>query len=104
MNVKVYTQGRNGYDAKGVFDGKGVTVKKGSQLSKTVASKVNPIVIRLRSDRKTVSEEYILLKDVTFRSASTAATFVKENVSNGMRVWKVESGKDLGKYREEING
>lgn len=104
MNVKVYTKGRNGYSAKGVFDGKGVTVKKGSQLSKTVALKVNPIVIRLRSDRKIVSEESVLLKDVTFRSASTAATFVTGNVSNGMRVWKVEPGKDLGKYKEENNG
>ena len=27
-NVKVYTKGRGGYDATGIFDGKGVTVKK----------------------------------------------------------------------------
>ena len=26
------------------------------------------------------------------------------NISNGMRVWKVSAGKDLGKYREETNG
>ena len=31
-----------------------------------------------------------------FRSASTAASFVTGNISNGMRVWKLESGKTLG--------
>lgn len=103
MQVKVFTQGRNGYDAKGIFDGKGVTVKKGSILSPVVASKVNPVVSRLRNDRKTVSEDYVLIKDVSFRSASTAATFVTGNISNGMRVWKVKPGLDLGRYMEETN-
>lgn len=28
MNVKVYTKGRGGYDDTGIFDGKGVTIKK----------------------------------------------------------------------------
>ena len=99
----MYTKGRGGYDAIGIFDGKGVTVKKGSMLSKTIAAKVNPIVERLRKDDKVVSSDFVLLKDVSFRSASTAATYVTGNISNGMRVWKVSPGKDLGKYREEIN-
>ena len=30
------------------------------------------------------------------RSASTAASFVTVNISSGMRVWKLESGKTLG--------
>ena len=51
-----------------------------------------------------MSSDFTLLKDVPFRSASTAATFVTGNISNGMRVWKVSPGKDLGKYKEEIIG
>lgn len=103
MNVKVYTKGRGGYDANGIFDGKGVTVKKGSILSKTTAAKVNPVVKKLRKDNDVVSSDFILLKDVSFRSASTAATFVTGNISNGMRVWKVSPGEDLGKYKEKMN-
>lgn len=102
MDVNVYAKGRMGYNAKGIYDGKGLTIKKGSILSHAVASKVNPIVTKLRNDRETVSEDYILLKDVSFRSASTAATFVTGNISNGMRVWKVEPGKDLGTYTKEV--
>lgn len=65
---------------------------------------MNPIVEKLQKDANIVSSDFILLKDVSFRSASTAATFVTGNISNGMRVWKVSPGKDLGKYKEEING
>ena len=104
MRIKVFTKGRNGYDAFGIFNGKGITVQKGSVIAREIASKVNPIVRKLREDKKVVSPDYVLLKDVEFRSASTAATFVTGNISNGMRVWKVEKGKDLGKYREEIDG
>lgn len=104
MNIKVFTKGRNGYDAVGIYDGKGVTVKKGSVISNVTAAKVNPIVSKLRSDKTVVSADFVVLKDVKFRSPSTAATFVTGNISNGMRVWKVSEGKDLGKYREEANG
>ncbi len=104
MNVEIFAKGRNGYDAIGYFDGKGVTVKKGSILCKTTATNVNPIVIKLRNDRSIVSADFVLLKDVAFRSASTAANFVTGNISNGMRVWKVSHRKDLGKFKEEING
>lgn len=103
-NIKVFTKGRNGYDAVGSYDGKGVTVKRGSVISKETVAKVNPIVSKLSVDKTIVSSDFVVLKDIKFRSPSTAATFVTGNISNGMRVWKVEDGKDLGKYREEING
>ena len=40
MNVEVYTKGRlNNYEAYGIFDGKGLVVKKGSKVSEKVAKK-----------------------------------------------------------------
>ena len=47
---------------------------------------MNPIVEKLRKDDNVVSSDFILLRDVSFRIASTAATFVTGNISNGMRV------------------
>lgn len=105
MHVKVFCSGKqNNYEAKGVYDGKGVTVLKGSKISEKTADNVNPIVRKLRDDKKTVSKNFVTLRDIQFRSPSTAATFVCGNISNGLRVWKVEKGIDLGKYKENQNG
>ncbi len=103
MNVEVYTKGRlNNYEAYGIFDGKGLVVKKGSKVSEKVAKNVNPIVIKLRE--KVLQGDFTTKEDVQFRSPSTAAAFVTGNVSNGFRVWKVEQGVDLGMYKEKNNG
>ena len=105
MKTKIYTKGRlNDYEAFGVYDGKSVVVLKGSKISNKVASKINPVVIKKRSDKTLVSDSYVTLMDISFRSPSTAAAFVTGNISNGMRVWKVEEGMDLGKYKENNNG
>ena len=102
MNINIYSKGRlNYYDAKGIYDGKGVTVKKGSIISEKLAEKVNPIVRRMRENRDIVSDENVTLVDVKFRSPSTAATFISGNISNGLRVWKVKEGMDLKTYLEE---
>ena len=99
MEVKVYAKGRtNNYEAYGIFDGKGLVVKKGSRVSEKIAANVNLIVLKKR--KECVSSDYITKEDVSFRSPSTAAAFVSGNVSNGFRVWKVEKSIDLGKYRE----
>ena len=97
MDIRVFTNGRNGrYCANGIFDGKNLKVLQGSRISYTVGAKVNPIVEELRKNPKIVSQDYVVLEDIIFRSASTAASFVTGNISNGMRVWKLESGKTLG--------
>ena len=47
MEVKVYAKGRtNNYEAYGIFDGKGLVVKKGSRVSEKIAANVNPIVLK----------------------------------------------------------
>ena len=101
MAIKVYANGRNdAYEACGVFDGKNLTVKKGSRISEKVSGRIQPIVTSLRNDASVVSAEYILLKDVAFRSPSTAASFVSGTISNGMIKWKNEEGKTLKSLQE----
>lgn len=47
MEDKVYAKGRtNNYEAYGIFDGKGLVVKKGSRVSEKIAANVNPIVLK----------------------------------------------------------
>lgn len=101
MEMKVYTKGRNGaYDALGIFDGKNLTVLKGSRIAEKTSGKIQPIVAKLRGDISVVSKEYILLKDICFRSPSTAASFVSGTISNGMIKWKNESGIALKSLQE----
>lgn len=96
MELKVTAKGRgSNYEATGIFDGKGLTVLKGSKISDTVGAKTNPIAIKLRTQKDTVNN-FILQKNVSFRSPSTAASFVTGNIANGMRVWKLEDGRPLG--------
>jgi len=105
MEVKVFTKGKtNNYDARGIYDGKGITVLKGSKISDKAVEKLNPVVLKKRNDSSIVSSDWRLLEDVWFRSPSTAATFVSGNISNGLRVWKVDKGVDLGNYKEAQNG
>ena len=56
---------------------------------------MNPVAVKLR-ERKDTVDNFVLQKDVTFRSSSTAASFVTGSIANGMRVWKLKDGKPLG--------
>lgn len=98
MDIRVLTNGRNGLSIVPMeySMGKKLKVLQGSRISNSVRAKVNPIVEELRKTPKLVSQDYVVLEDIMFRSASTAASFVTGNISNGMRVWKLESGKTLG--------
>ena len=102
MEIEVITKGRNmRYDAVGIYDGKGLTVLKGSRISATVASKMNPVAVKLRARKDTVDNDFVLQRDVTFRSSSTAASFVTGSIANGMRVWKLKDGKSLSSMNEK---
>ena len=103
MEIEIIAQGRNmRYDAVGLYDGKGVTVLKGSKISSTVGKKVNPIVTKLRSQSDTVNSDFVLQRDVKFRSSSTAASFITGSIVNGNRVWKLKDGTPLGNLHEEL--
>lgn len=96
MEIEVTARGRNeGYDAYGVYDGKGLIVKAGSRIAPKVSAKIQPIVIKLRNDSNVVSRNYIVQKDVRFRSASTAASFVAGTIQNGKIKWRDTAGKTL---------
>ena len=99
MKVKVIAKGKqNSYYANGIYDGKGVIVLKGSSISSKVAKKIQPIVAKVRNNPEIVSKDMILLQDINFRSASTAASFVTGNISNGKRVWRTENGIKLKEW------
>lgn len=97
MKVNVSAKGRNNlYSAKGIYSDAGFIVLKGSRISAKIGSKLNPIAEKIRADRDKVSNDYIVLDDIVFRSPSTAATFVTGHIANGNIVWKLDSGKPLG--------
>lgn len=89
IDIKVFTKAKNGYNAVGIYDGKGVTVKNESVISKVTVARVNPIVSKLRSGKKVISTDFVMLKDVKFRSPSTLSTFVTENVCGRSKMEKI---------------
>lgn len=98
MNIKVFWKSKHNdaYDAKGVFDGKGLTVLAGS--------KVNPMLTSTRHVRDMydgyIDSNCALTKDIYFKSPSTAATFVSGRSANGWVEWKDENGAVLQNYRD----
>ena len=54
-DIKVFTKGRNGYNAVGIYDPTRFQVKKGSVILNMTAAMVNPIISKLRSDKTIVS-------------------------------------------------
>lgn len=94
--LKLYTKSRDGlYQAEAVFENGEVTVLKGSKINIKKNANFRPSVevSTKRNDLSLVNSEGILLKDVTFKSLSTGATFVTGRIANGMIVWKTEDGK-----------
>ena len=87
--------------AIGIYDGKGMTVLKCSRISATVASKMNPVGVKLRRKKDTVDDDFVLQRDVVFRSSSTAASFVTGSIANVMRVWKLKDGKPWSSMQEK---
>ncbi len=96
MTLNLHTVSRdNLFDAKATYkDGK-VTVLKKSRINLGFSSAFKPsaIIMDTIKDPKIVGKDGILLKDITFNSLSTTATFVTGRVSNGMITWKTSDGK-----------
>ena len=85
----------NLYQAQALFDGLTTIVLAGSQInmSNNPGYKPSQIIRSIRDDRSIVTNEGIVLKDVSFNTLSAAATFVTGRVANGMMVWKTDDGK-----------
>ena len=97
--MKVYIiREKTGIKATGEFDPatRSVTVLKGSVLSNSVAhTEKFRGAISVEKSREGVLKGNVLMKDVAFKSASTAANFVTGNSTNGLIAWKSKDGKTI---------
>ena len=96
MQLELHTVSRNNlFDATAVYLDGIVTVKKGSRINlhHGDAFKPSDVVKEKLKDISLVDANGILLRDVTFKSLSTAATFVAGRTSNGMITWKTPNGR-----------
>lgn len=93
-------------DAVGEYneETKEMTVLKGSVLSDTVVSTGSFRGTRaILKAREGVMKENVLTEDVSFKSPSTAANFVRGSSSNGLICWKDENGKTLKEVISEVH-
>ena len=96
---------KNGLNATGEYSpiDRSLTVYKGSLLSETVSdSKTFRGKKSIINSRKGMVSGNILIKDVQFKSPSTAANFVTGTSSNGNRLWKTEDGTPIGDLEKEV--
>ena len=86
------------FDAHAIYNeqNKTVMVCKGSVLSTNISGgsfRSAKAVEKLRESEDV--EGNIVVNDITFKSASTAANFVTGTSTNGMIAWKTADGKTL---------
>ncbi|HIT12789.1 MAG TPA: DUF4357 domain-containing protein [Candidatus Scatomonas merdigallinarum] len=97
--MKVYiARERSGINAKGEFDPttRSLTVLQGSVLSVSIAyTEKFRGAKSIEKSREGVVKGNILQRDVTFKSASTAANFVTGTSTNGLTAWKDKNGKTI---------
>lgn len=97
---------RRGADAKGVYDGNGFTVLRGSKLSKDTTNTFKAIEIRNNTIKNysqiNESGNPVLTSDVPFASPSTSSSVCGGCSSNGWVDWKNEKGETLNEiYRKK---
>lgn len=98
MEVYMKSSKKN-YDAVGEFDPekKSLVVKKGSVVSGTISESKTfrgaKTVLKLWEESVKNNK---VIKDMPFKSASTAANYVTGQSTNGMRTWKNEAGIAVG--------
>ena len=78
------------------------TVLKGSIVSEGIAhSEKFRGAKSIEKSRDNRIENSVLMENVTFKSASTAANFVTGSSTNGLVAWKDKSGKTLKEILQE---
>lgn len=103
--MKFYIKSKkNGLSAVGEYDfvTRTMIVQKGAVVSEKISDSPKfrgaKSIERARAD---VIKNRVLLKDITFKSASTAATFIFGGSRNGLIAWKDENGKTIQDYISE---
>lgn len=105
MQIAVRLVMRNGANASAVYDSdtKSLVVLHGSKVNMAISSSKSfrsaNSICKARSG--IVDENGIVMEDVRFLSASTAANFVTGNSTNGLKAWKSEDGRTLGEIIKE---
>ena len=104
--LPVFRLKRRGSDARGVYDGNGFTVLRGSILSKDAVNSCHAIERRemIIKDYSQINENGnpVLTSDVSFSSPSTAASICGGCSSNGWVDWKNDKGQTLAEiYRKK---
>ena len=96
MKIDLHTVSRdNLFEATATYKDGEVIVKKGSRINIKCGKGYKPLAIvkEKMGDRSIVDERGTVLKDISFSSLSTAASFVTGRTSNGMITWKTSDGK-----------
>lgn len=89
---------RSNYNAAGVFDGKGITVLKGSAVS----AKGRLSQLDTEKRRRLLTEDMLLNRDVHFSTPDAAAMFVAGRATSGWLEWRTESGEPLNRVKEQL--
>ncbi len=97
--MKLYiNRKRSGINASCIYnteDGS-FTVQKGSIVSTTIAhSEKFRGAKSIEKSRKDTVKENVVIKNISFKSASTAANYVTGASTNGLEAWKDENGVSL---------
>ena len=100
-DVKVYLKSRR-YNATGIFDNGKITIQKGSIINSTFGENYafSPKVKAWRESKDYVDKQFVLKKDITFSSPSTAAQFVLGYSANGWKSWRTENKEYIEIFRE----
>ncbi len=77
-------------------------VKAGSELVRDLTATCPASVPKRRElEKDAINEDFVLVKDLAFKSPSAASAFVLGRSSNGKEDWKTEDGKKLGELLKE---
>ena len=95
-NMEIYFKSKIGnFNAKGNYEKEKVTVIKESIISdKKYNSKLSKKILQLRNDNTIVKDNKVI-KNVEFKSLTSAAQFVCGYRANGLRVWRNKDGNKI---------
>lgn len=101
--VNVVLKSKKGlHYAEGLLDGKTIIILKGAKINLIDSFfQMSPALLRIRHDKTIVSNEGILLQNVTFNTPSTAAQFVTGRSVNGYIAWRPNDEMSLKIYLME---
>ncbi len=105
---EVTLRGRNGAEARGVWDGKQLIVARGSRVNGVPVASFRDIFEKrtrplLAAAATREGDFYILNQDLPFKTPSGAADFVNAGSTNGWAEWRLPDGRPLSALRESVD-